>query len=125
LLLLSLLDKFVIRELWVDIQQKRTCSADDMRKIQNQLVEANKRNVHLGVTMGVSASLSDRFTMECEQMETYRKDALRMFDRIEEMDENLHEMSNDISDLKSIANSLLLQNNRIEKLLKSNTARND
>ena len=123
--LLSLLDKFVIRELWVDIQQKRTCSADDMRKIQNQLVEANKRNVHLGVTMGVSVSLSERFTRECEQMETYRKDALGMFDRIGEMDENLHEMSNDISDLKSIANSLLLQNNKIEKLLESNTARND
>ena len=123
--LLSLLDKVVIRELWVDIQQKRTCSADDMRKIQNQLVEANKRNVHLGVTMGVSVSLSERFTRECEQMETYRKDALRMFDRIGEMDENLHEMSNDISNLKSIANSLLLQNNKIEKLLESNTARND
>jgi TolA-binding protein len=79
----------------------------------------------LGVTMGVSVSLSKRFTRECEQMETYRKDALRMFDRIGEMDENLHEMSNDISDLKSIANSLLLQNNKIEKLLESNTARND
>ena len=125
LLLLSLLDKFVIRELWVDIERKKTCTVEEMRMMQNQLVEANKRNEHLGATMGVSVSLSQRFTRESEQMEIFRDDAFRTFHRIEKMNKKLHEMTKDMSNLKSIATSLLIQNSQFEKLLASNSARND